>query len=239
MSPSGGKQTRLAANKNYGRETPSYSPDGRRLAYTDQDGIYIASASGKHVRRISHGLGDRDPSFSGPKGRRIAFSSQRAGAGPQIWVMGAGGGHPKRLTRGEFDLQPAFSPDGKHIAYISSSLGEFKGELRIMDDKGKHNRDLGGSLRCESASFAPDGKSVLAGCSTAFGFVQAWSFGLNGKATRVSHPGDNFDDPTYSPDGKLIAFSRLQDLFVMHADGTGANRIARGRFISEPDWQPR
>ena len=74
VSPSGGKQTRLAANKSYGRETPSYSPDGRRLAFTDQDGIFVASASGRHPRRISHGSGDRDPSFSGPKGKRIAFS---------------------------------------------------------------------------------------------------------------------------------------------------------------------
>ena len=94
----------------------AYSPDGRRIAYTDTRGgnsqIWVANADGSHPRELTHAWGvDASPSFS-PDGKRIAFVSSRGGS-PQIYVMNADGTGQKRLTfQGNYNQTPAWSPSG-------------------------------------------------------------------------------------------------------------------------------
>ena len=52
--------------------------------------------------------------------------------------------------------------------------------------------------------------------------------------------------PAFSPDSRFIAFGSdrggavLDDLWVMHADGTALHRVRALRFSQAfPDWQPR
>jgi Tol biopolymer transport system component len=44
------------------------------------------------------------------------------------------------------------------------------------------------------------------------------------------------DDPAPSPDGRLIAFSRRGDIWLMNADGSGQRLLTRGG--SHPTWSP-
>ena len=49
--------------------------------------------------------------------------------------------------------------------------------------------------------------------------------------------------PTFSPDGKWIAFSRFTDgpypaVYVMRANGTGVRRVTQSAAIYELDWGP-
>jgi len=39
--------------------------------------------------------------------------------------------------------------------------------------------------------------------------------------------------PTWSPDGRFLLWSRMGDLVVARADGTGMRRLGTGNF---PDW---
>jgi Tol biopolymer transport system component len=52
-------------------------------------------------------------------------------------------------------------------------------------------------------------------------------------------------DPTWSPNGKWIAFvdarpggGNLSDLYVMNADGTNIRRLTDGRHVRQPSWSP-
>jgi len=45
--------------------------------------------------------------------------------------------------------------------------------------------------------------------------------------------------PSWSPDGRKIAFERNLDIFVMNADGSGQRKVTRGaRRESSPVWSP-
>ena len=76
---------RRLTNHPAGDGHPSWSPDGRHIAFaSDRDGnveIYVMGSDGSNPRRLTnHSAGDGHPSWS-PDGRHIAFASDRDGNG--------------------------------------------------------------------------------------------------------------------------------------------------------------
>jgi len=76
-----------------------------------------------------------------PDGSQLAFESNRAGGGDEIWVAAADGSNPVQLTHGPglWQGSPRWSPDGRRIAF--DSFGE-DGQWEIWTIDGD-----GGSLR--------------------------------------------------------------------------------------------
>ena len=89
---------------------PSFSPDGRRIAYRDSrrginrdDDIWVADADGRNAHPLTRdSANDWSPAWS-PDGRTIAFASTRSGP-LRLWLMNADGSRPRRLsqTAGEY-----------------------------------------------------------------------------------------------------------------------------------------
>ena len=109
---------------------PSWSPDGRRIAFTsDRDpggdtDIYVIDADGSNLTRlITHRASDSKPAWS-PDGRHIAFVSRRAGY-PNIFVMNADGSSQINLTPDPGNkTDPAWSPDGSRIVFAWQRNGD-------------------------------------------------------------------------------------------------------------------
>jgi tetratricopeptide (TPR) repeat protein len=112
--------------------TPAWSPDGGQIAFqgTDEEGnnpgIYLVSADGGPVERVTNGESDRYPAWS-PNCRsgacQLAFMSSRSGNW-QIYVVDAEGGTPRQLTTMEGNNGlPVWSPDGKYLAFVSDRDG--------------------------------------------------------------------------------------------------------------------
>src|ERR1043166_4039496 len=144
---------------------PSWSPDGRRIAYRHEDArsgqIYVMNADGSRQRNLTRRRGlDYSPAWS-PDGRKIAFGSVRAGKAT-IWVMRPDGSGRRRLSRvyGEY---PAWSPDGKKIAFdhIGYDSGSTDWDIWVMNAGGYHARPLIATGATEQGpAWSPDGGTI-------------------------------------------------------------------------------
>lgn len=110
---------------------PSWFPDGRRIAFVKDYNLYVASANGTNVERITD---DKDgtvyrPAVS-PDGDWIVCDGWSSRYGDGIILMRADGTGITRLTvaRDEThnDAGASWSPDGSRIV-LSGYRGRFKG----------------------------------------------------------------------------------------------------------------
>ncbi|MDR7038557.1 TolB protein [Methylobacterium sp. BE186] len=143
--------------------SPRFSPDGRRLVLSVQQGgnadIVTMDLASKAQRPITQGMAiDTSPTYS-PDGSQIVFESDRGGS-QQIYVMGADGGNPHRISFGEGSAsQPAWSPRGDLIAFTRQRKGGFA--ICVMKPDGSGERVLTEGFHNEGPTFAPNGQYVL------------------------------------------------------------------------------
>jgi Tol biopolymer transport system component len=103
----GGPSTRITTGR-----SPSWSPDGRFLAFVRGSSVFTSRANGRGVRRILRNASD--PAFS-VSGDQLAFVSARS-----LWVSKVDGSGAVRLfkaARGRSVATPTWSPSDNVIAF--------------------------------------------------------------------------------------------------------------------------
>ena len=92
-----------------------------------------------------------------PAGRMVAYASDRAEGGLDIWVQHLDTSETRRLTTHPADeSEPSFSPDGTRIAYYSSRDG---GGVYTVSTLGGEERKIAQGGR--GPRFSPDGKWIV------------------------------------------------------------------------------
>lgn len=130
ISPEGGTPQTLIEDEASDNYQPCWSPGGTRIAFVStRDGnaeIYVASASGSDLERLTYSPArDVTPCWS-PDGERIAFISDRGGDA-DVWIMSAAGADAVQLTIDPaYDFNPTWSPDGSRIAFASRRSGKYE-----------------------------------------------------------------------------------------------------------------
>jgi Tol biopolymer transport system component len=135
MNPDGSdirQLTSFVAGGN-GAYIPSWSPDGRHIAFQVQplaggdSHIWIMDRDGAHQQLLLDDplSSDAQPSFS-PDGRRIVFT--HCDQNCAIYTVGIDGRDLEAVTQFDanpdiIDYDPAYSPDGKTIAFSNASRG--------------------------------------------------------------------------------------------------------------------
>ena len=132
-----------------------------------------------------------------------------------IWIANKYGSNPRRLTIDEgAESNPVFSPDGKTIAFN----GEYDGNIDVFTipvEGGIPTRLTWHPSPAIVRGFTPDGKSVLfLSPRNAFNnrYAQLYTVAVTGgMASQLAIP--NAGWATYSPDGKQMAYTPLNDAF--------------------------
>jgi Tol biopolymer transport system component len=130
ISARGGDKFQVTHN-DVDEEWPTYSPSGKRIAYTPiegDDAIYSVKASGGDKTLVAKGGG---ASSYSPDGNRIVYEGFEGSliteqnvddASTNIYTIKAGGGGNVNLTKSPknasiWNAWPRYSPDGQKIAY--------------------------------------------------------------------------------------------------------------------------
>jgi Tol biopolymer transport system component len=153
---------------------PDPSPDGRRIAYEDDEStravIALMDADGRRRRVLTPTRFQGHPDWS-PHGGWIAYERDPAPGDNGVWLMRADGSDLRRLTRNPYagaecgcDADPTFSPDGEQIVFARTrSESKGLGALFIMNRDGARQRRLT-SWRFDPGvqlAWKPDGSQIL------------------------------------------------------------------------------
>ncbi|MEU3454600.1 VWA domain-containing protein [Micromonospora sp. NPDC006766] len=192
---------------------------GRKAADGGADlggGLYLRRPGSRPLRLVGGPGTITHPALS-PDGRRVAFSSDRAGSA-DIWVVGVDGGGLRRLTdHPAEDTWPAWSPDGTKIAF-ASTRDDPAGDIWLMAAAGGTPvRVTDGPAADGQPAWSPDGRR-LAFTTTRFAPTASPSLrtvatvaATGGPVTRaVPGPGDAAE-PAWSTDGRQLAFTTTRD----------------------------
>jgi TolB protein len=224
---------------------PHWSGDGTKLIYSAernrQWGIYLLDFLNMSEKKIHASKGTNVAGNFFPDGNDFTFSSSKDGT-PDLYIKHINDDQITKLSSSYgIDVSPAVSPDGHSIAFVSDRGGT--PQIYIMRRNGSNIRRLTfeGSYNT-SPSWSPKGDRIV--------FV-----GQRGKnqiftikpdrteLTQLTVSGNN-EDPSFSPDGRYIAFSSDRDgtksIYIMRANGESQRRITpKGMIAFGPNWSPQ
>jgi Tol biopolymer transport system component len=235
-------------------ETPAWSPDGRRIAYSGErnvgasDIFVIGFRGGGRLRltETKYRYEEQHSPVWSPDGRKIAFQGYDDGV-YWISVVDADGSREHQLTpsANQVDTGPAWSPDGRTIAFTKI----YPGAVYLMRPDGGGRRVLAtmkGASRSWDFAWSPDGRRIAV-----FSDDALWVMSANGRRPRrlVDSPFHDLNwgrssDLAWSPDGRRIAFSQGgregKEIFVVNADGSGLRNLTENGGVHDvnPVWSP-
>jgi len=219
--------------------SPTWSPDGLRLAFTDGSRIYVHDRVSGITETVSDSIPYVESLSWARNGARIAVSGWSI-QGDGTWgrdlfgIDPAGSGLAYITSIAGFNGGYAWSPSGNAIAFARQNGGVQ--ELYLANADGSNARRLTSEVGFRGAiSWSPDGTRIAFDCLTSVCAV-------NTDGTGVVQLGVGPGDATtavFSPTGGRLAYvagtSGRGDLVVQEADGT-ATLVAPGMRASLPSW---
>ncbi|MHB8836077.1 MAG: TolB family protein, partial [Candidatus Methylomirabilia bacterium] len=208
--------------------SPSWAPDGRRLAWlrsdgSDAPGVWIMDADGSNRKRLvtndfSTTTSAATLSWS-PDGRRLYYTGQDvfrgAATANDIRAWDFGRGREIRITRGLRARDAHASPDGRTLALVTAERGLTRLALLDLDGplparSSSRLRPLSG-LSAEQFAvprWSPDGSRIAVSVRTPGGEQEIRILDPGGRLlARVGHERALDGAPAWSPDGRRLFFS--------------------------------
>ena len=259
---------------------PDWSPDGTRIAYRlsqgGADSLALMDAGGGNRTTLAT-TGPSGPGCVGgdaawsPDGKAIVFPKKPR---CELFIVAADGSSPAtRLIVPELNsASPTWSPDGTRIAFVgkdASGIGHTSVYVADVGSGGaltggfqaRRITDAGANLDWGPPRWSPDGTELAAAAGTSADCIAYDSGTLDVFVVKADGSGQRAlaaetakeYNPTWSPDGKQVAFQRIVDAsewvlgrpctmatWVANADGTNPRRLdgLLADDFQPPFWSP-
>ncbi|QOL49470.1 Tol-Pal system beta propeller repeat protein TolB [Massilia litorea] len=230
----------------HGREpiiSPSWSPDGGKVAYVSFEDrkpvIYMQDLVTGKRRVIANEKGSNSAPTWSPDGSKLAIALSKSG-NYQVYIVNADGSGLRRLSNSSgIDTEPHFSADGQSIYFTSDRSGGPQIYKMSVAGGNATRVTFNGNYNI-SPRVSPDGKT-LAWISQRDGGYSLYAKDLaSGQELRLA---DGASEPSFSPNGKYIMYANKSGgrvaLAVVSTDGRVKQRLStKAGNIREPSWGP-
>ena len=247
--------TSTAPRRVLGIQHPTLSPDGEKIAFVALGDLYVASTKGGKPEQLTHDAAlEADAAWS-PDGKSLAYTSDKGGGLPQIWVRDLATGKDRQVTNSPNQpLGAAWSPDGSRIAFLDTDGRWGVAGLAVVDVASGALTRLQPSLpQPGKPTWSPDGRYVALALSKPYsssfreGNNQIWMVPSDGNGAPFWRDADKASldtrgggGPVWSPNGQKMAAIQdgLLKVWPVAPDGTalGTPRAYTSEISHYPTW---